>query len=299
MTIQEKVSEGAVVSHEEEGKKPKDLEHLVQAGTEEENRDTGTATVEEGKEEGKEDGSVSIEDMAVPEISNIQKGKEGTPKWLQTKIDKAVAAQRAAETRAAQAEEKSRRLETEKAMVKEKPIAPHMDDYDTSEEWRVDMDKYQDDYANYRQHAVEREAIASQSEIRVTENKQRLVERAKALNGKFPDMIDRIESTVYGKAGMAILGSESNAEIAYYLQANPDQLKALNTLPTELKIATEIGKLEQRMESARAKTTSAPQQLNNLEGNGGTVITKDPKDMTDSEWFEMRKREKVNKFKGG
>ncbi len=296
MTIQEKVSEGVVVPHEEEGKKPKDLEHLVQAGTEEENKDTGTATVEEGKEE---DGSVSIEDMAVPEISNIQKGKDGTPKWFQTKIDKAIAAQRAAETRAAQAEEKSRRLETEKARVEEKPIAPHPDDYDTSEAWRADMATYQDNYANYHQHTVEREAIASQGEIRATENKRRLVERAKALDGKFPDIIDRIESTVYGKAGTVILDSESNAEIAYYLQANPDQLEALNTLPTELKIATEIGKLEQRMESARAKTTSAPQQLNNLEGNGGTVITKDPKDMTDNEWFEMRKREKVNKFKGG
>ncbi len=131
------------------------------------------------------------------------------------------------------------------------------------------------------------------------DDKQRLVERAKALDGKFPDIIDRIESTVYGKAGRVILDSESNAEIAYYLQANPDQLEALNTLPTELKIATEIGKLEQRMKSARVKTTSAPQQLNNLEGNGGTVITKDPKDMTDSEWFEMRKRERINKLKGG
>lgn len=94
-----------------------------------------------------------------------------------------------------------------------------------------------------------------------------------------------------------VMESEIGGDIAYYFGKNPDFAHELTTLSYE-KAAKEIGKLEAKLTAVPLKKTvsQANEPIKPLKGSEGTFLPKDPSKMTDSEWFEWDKKQKIKKL---
>lgn len=90
--------------------------------------------------------------------------------------------------------------------------------------------------------------------------------------------------------GQALVGIENGPEVLYHLASNPadiDRIASLNPIQQAL----EIGRLGERMKLPKPNTVSkAPKPIKPLSA-GGESVSKDPDDMSPSEWLKWRNKQ--------
>ncbi len=271
---------------------------VEEAGLEEKTVDTATTTEEPvtdetGLQPKKEEG-VSFEEIMGEEkplteeqkkVAEVRKGKEGTPPWLQKRLDDM--------TREKELLKKENiRLKTEAVAPKEHPLVPDRDAFDTVADYQKAYLQYENNVRAYNAAHENAEAVTVETEQREKDNANRLIEQAEVLKEKFPDVIDIIQKTVYGDmARESIADSDHSARIALFLAKNPSELSRIASITSQTKLDKEIGKLEARFDNVKTKTTKAPAALNTIDSKTETVVknTKDIKD--NNQWFRARNKE--------
>ena len=248
----------------------------------------------EGEEAGlttDEPAEVSIEDMLSEKepVSDVQKGKDGTPKGVQKRFDQLTAKIKGQQ-------EEIRKLTAAQNAPANEPLAPDRDTFETTADWQKAMAKWQNDMSAFTTANNIATEAADAAEVDITGHEQRLIERTEGLAGKYPEALDTIQKTHYGKAASLIIRSEHNAEIGLYLALNKAENKRIQNLATNEERAVAIGRLEERVSNTK-KTTNAPKPLKPVSGDGGSMQAKKEADMSDAEWFAWNKREKERKFK--
>jgi hypothetical protein len=98
------------------------------------------------------------------------------------------------------------------------------------------------------------------------------------------DEVMRGEVNTHPQVLQYMTGSDYIADVAYYLQKNPDFVEKLNKL-NPLKAIAEIGKLELTFEKPVPKVETAPKAgapppITPLSGNSSGIVQTDPAKMT-------------------
>ncbi len=293
--VKEAVKQDQTVETEEVKKQDQTVE------TEEVKKEETSTEETTGLQTEKKEG-VSFEDImseGEPK-TDIEKSKEGTPPWLQDKIDKATSKVKVAENRAKVAEEKVLQLETVQASPKEEPMVPDRDSFDTVEEYQKAYSQYQKDVNTY--YAAQN-TIATQTEenrVRGKANDARYMSQIEKLSEKYPDAHDLIngitwlnnESSNYNPVvKKALQESGHNARIGLFLAMNKEEGERFGNFTDSSTADREIGKLEARFENVKTNVTKAPAALNTIDSKTETVV-KNVKDIKDSnEWFKARNKE--------
>ncbi len=252
---------------------------------------TGTATVEEGTGLVEKTG-VSLEEIAGMEEpqTDIQKGKDGTPPWYQKRIDELSAKKN-------EAEKEARALRAEKLAPSSVPLAPDVNQYETTAQWQEAMGQWQIDSQNYTQAKTNAEATQRIDSERAASNNDRFYTQVNELKAKYPDVESRIATTQYDAAQKPIQDSEHSAKIALYLTLNPEELHRIKTLPNVDSINREIGKLEERLNKQIKQKTNAPAPITPVDGSPQSQNIDPSKIKNDEDWYAWKKQDRMNKLK--
>lgn len=242
--------------------------------------DTTEATEEIGREE---------------EKSGIQKAKAGTPAWLQKKIDIATSEKKLAIEEARKLREKLTALETEK-IVKSKPIPPLESNFDSSEDYLVAVDKYQDSIFEYNNTKLRTKQSEEEAEQRTKEVEEAFLRNSERMLNKYPDFDEVVDSTDFKGLDKIFIDHKLAPEISYYFCKNLDEIERVSGLSASGR-GIEIGKLVERFSQAKPKRTNAPRPLSIVNSDTETVIVDITKIKNDDDWYRARTLEKTRKFK--
>jgi hypothetical protein len=189
------------------------------------------------------------------------------PAGVQKRIDKAVAKQREAERKLAEAEARlsnqgtapAKPTETVQPAAEGKPDPAKFTDWDTYQEALIDWKADQRE----RTRAQADEQRQAQEQVRtLTQSWQTSETAAKTAHADYEDRMAEVNHIPVPPAiQRAILISDDQAELAYELAKVPAELERIVGLPIE-KAILEIGKFAGRMaaktESPKPKTSAAP-----------------------------------------
>lgn len=227
--------------------------------------------------------------------SDIQKAKAGTPAWLQKKIDIATSEKKLAIEEARKLREKLTALETER-IIKAKPIPPLESNFDSSDDYLVAVDKYQDSIFEYNNTKLSTKRFEEETEQRTKEVEERFLSNSERMLSKYPDFDEVVDSTDYKALNKIFIEHEFAPEISYYFGKNPDEIKRISSLSASGR-GIEIGKLVERFSQAKPKRTNAPRPLSIVNSDTETVIADITKIKNDDDWYRARTLEKTRKFK--
>lgn len=192
-----------------------------------------------------------------------------------------------AETRAKVTQE----LQQKPEVAQGKPDVGNFNDYADYLEALADW-KAEQKYESLRQadaQKVFKEKEQSEAS-RVSERQTELIEEGERKYDDFEDVVKSDRHNYSRAAFLAILESDNKADIVYHLAKHPEEADKIAALPAFAQ-AKEIGKLEDRLlAKPPTKTSSAPEPIKPI-GAKGTTIAKDPKDMTDKEFADWRRRQ--------
>ena len=230
-----------------------------------------------------------------------KKGVDTTPKWFKDRFD-----------------ELTRKLYEKDARIKElesktstpvpstrptPPTPPTMSDYISDEDRTKAMEgykrqvvEYEDNLDVWRKSQSNTEALKFQRDRELSENIKKFEDRSRRVMEKYPDFHESTQQRFpTPELVTELYASEYGPEIAYYLAKNPAEIDRIAYLNPQ-QIAKEIGKLEYKFSEAfKKKTSEAPPPLNPIKGDD--TVKKKPSDMTDSEWYEHEKQERLRKLK--
>lgn len=206
---------------------------------------------------------------------NPRAGKEGTPKGVQKRIDRAVKKQGAAESDRDYQKGRADALEEELAKVKtvSKP-KPVIDDFE-------DIDEFTDALADWK---VEEKETKKERELADVKVDPKLDPEREEQRERFSDGVDdaREKYEDYDNVALtddfpcttdmtdAILSSENGAELLYQLGKNPKEARRISKLSKTAQ-AREIGRLEGKLGSQKIKTkkpSGAPEPIEPIGGGG-------------------------------
>ena len=262
-----------------------------------------------------EEGKVTIEDIMsdisvagvteadtelIPEEekqkADILKAKQGTPVWLQKKIDKATLEKKIAIEESRKLREKLAEIETER-VVKSKPIPPLESNFDSSELYLEAADKYQDEIFQYNSTKARTKQLAEETELKTKEIEEKFLSNSERMLGKYPDFDEAVDSSDYRGLNKVFIEHELAPEISYYLAKNPEEIKRISAL-SMAGTGIEIGKLVERFSNAKSKRTNAPKPLNTVNSSTETVITDIDRIENDNDWYKAYKARRIRKLQG-
>jgi hypothetical protein len=253
--------------------------------------ETGTATVTEEEVVAEKKEGLSVEDIVSRQsLSDVEKSKQGTPKWLQDRIDEITAKKKQAEDRVKELEDKAKQIPVNR------PIPPNRDEYDAETDYQKSLMEWKDRDDDWKENQRAEKKRKEEFENRLNSDIQKFVVRSANMKTKYSDFQERIDGTFYSALlKPVIIGSELGPEIGYYLTHHPDELQQLNSMDS-IQAARAIGKLEERFNNVQKKATSVPPPINPVKGGLNTEIKDLSKIKNDDEWYKEWKAEKTRKL---
>ena len=244
----------------------------------------------------------AIEPSIVP--SPPKPGDIEYTKAVKARIDEVTREKYEEKRRADALEAKVAELEAGFVMT-ERPKRPVQDGF-KDEYGTLDEGKYNEAIIAYEDKLFqwrEKQQDINQRKTKIQEVKENVVqkffEKAESVRTKYGDFEEIINRPVFTPEMQdAIFDSEQGPEIAYHLGKNEREGKRLANLPLA-QMLKEIGKLEFRFstEPMKKQVSNAPDPINPIKGDESPA--KDSSKMSDDEWFEWRKQEKLKKLKIG
>ena len=217
----------------------------------------------------------------------VDKAKAGTPVWAQRRFDELTA--------------KNKRLEEElqaekqKQIPEDRPMPPDRTTFDEETDYQKAMIDWKDADDAWKGRSSRQKQTQEEFERRQNDNVKRYLADRERLKAKFSDFDETVDPMVYDHVAILALESDLAPEILYFLGKNPSELARLKGLPPYVG-ALEIGKLEYKLKNAAKRTsTQAPAPITPVEGNDS--VPKDPSKMSDKEWWDNEKRERIKKLK--
>jgi hypothetical protein len=267
----------------------KETEEVVEEVVEEEAgevKEADTAAAEEPKAD-----VLSVEDIASgTALSDVDRSKQGTPKWFQSRFDKITREKKEAEERARELEEKLKQIPINR------PAPPRQSEFETDEEYSKAFVEWKDRDDDWKESQKTERAKRDEFEKKLNSDIQQFVVNSQKIKTKYPDFQERIDGTVYSDyLKPIIIGSELGPEIGYYLTYHPEELNKLNTMDS-IQAARAIGKLEERFTNVQKKTTNAPPPIKPVKGGLDTEIRKLDEIKEDDEWLKAWKADKQRKL---
>lgn len=238
-----------------------------------------------------EPAEMSVEDI----ISGKKPAEDTTPAWAKKRFDelttKIYEAKREAEHWKEQATKNV-------AIPTERPLPPVESEFIDPDEYRKARVSYEDKLDTWKSSQRQNTEFQERQNAELQENLSKFNERAAKMRKKYADFDDAINEPVFTPVmSREITASDFGAEIGYYLAKNPAEALKLSKLPPT-GVAKEIGKLEVKFSQATKKLNSnAPPPITPIKGDD--VPVKDPKKMTDDEWYQWDKQQKLKKLKPG
>lgn len=221
---------------------------------------------------------------------------------VQRRIDKAIAKQRDAERRAEDAE---RRLAEHSAKPAEEVKAAATEDAEPSEANYTDYNKFVRDLAKWEARQLIAAERKADSEARTKADQAKVVKdiqsayqesehQAKEAHDDYAEVLESVADIIMPPAAqIAILNSDSKAELAYYLAKDRAELERIAGLPPQ-RIAFELGKIEAKLDASRApvkaekKVTAAPKPPKPVGGAG--VSSTAPEDASSFGDYKARRQ---------
>jgi hypothetical protein len=243
-----------------------------------------TPTEEVAKEE-----EVPKEKPQVPEVKEdeivIPPPKKQT---AQERINAVIRKQREAEREA----EHWRKLAEQKEQVTQTSNRPQIENFQTQE-------AYEDALFEWRDAAKQQQVQHYQQTIAEKESVNKFRVNAEKMKELYEDFDEVVEQPVFSPTMREVLlNSDDGAMVAYFLgrEENRKVADKINSLPVKLQVY-ELGKLEERLKLAKKtqKPTGAPSPISPVGATGGKII--DDSNLTDQEWFEKRRQEKIKQLK--
>jgi hypothetical protein len=268
--------------------------------------DEQTTQVEEAKEGIKEEVTTQVE-SPVEEPKPTQEEKfEKKKKTFQERINE----------KTAENYKLKKELEEERKKTKvdsEIPKAPNpqkfVDEYGNFEEdkWNTAMSEYNDKYSNHRDSKKKQEEV---DQVTKSDEEKRIKSwndvAAKAIE-KYPDLQEVTSKDVYSPILIDVLKDKAkedveedttvSADLAYYLGKNIGELNRINRLDP-INMLIELGKIQGKIESLTKNVSNAPKPLETLDAEKGSLKDSEEfPDGKDDEWFQWRKKQKLEKLK--
>jgi hypothetical protein len=268
--------------------------------------DEQTTQVEEVQEEIKEEVTTQVE-VPVEEPKPTQEEKfEKKKKTFQERINE----------KTAENYKLKKELEEERKKTKvdsEIPKAPNpqkfVDEYGNFEEdkWNTAMSEYNDKYSNHRDSKKKQEEV---DQVTKSDEEKRIKSwndvAAKAIE-KYPDLQEVTSKDVYSPILIDVLKDKAkedveedttvSADLAYYLGKNIGELNRINRLDP-INMLIELGKIQGKIESLTKNVSNAPKPLETLDAEKGSLkYSEEFPDGKDDEWFQWRKKQKLEKLK--
>lgn len=268
-------------------------------------RETGKLPEKESKQETPAE-SAGAETKTAPDSGPEKKEEpkaedEPVPPGVQKRIDKAVAKQREAERRAAEAEQRLQALQGSRPAEKNAQPAAAAETGTTDAEPDPDkFDKYEDYIKALTKWSLEqtRKAEAKQADdTRAAGERQQAleawgqrVEAAKAEYADFDEVIESVDIPLPAPLIEALMDSEHGARIGYQLAKTPAELERISKL-SPLAMIREVGKLETRFTTQKAPEPkpkpSAPEPITPVKG-GKAPVAGDDDSLSYDEWERRR-----------
>jgi hypothetical protein len=234
----------------------------------------------------------------VEETTESEKPKsEELPKGVQKRIAKLTAEKYALKEKLRQEKAKNQDLTKEP-----EPPEPtqFMDQYGNLNKvkYKEAVDGYYEARRNveqYRQESVVEEQYSKEEQL---ENQKRFLEESAKLMNLYPDYYQAINQNIWTPTLAQYLYSVDNgAKLAYYLGKNETEAKRIGSLPPE-EMVDELESLESRMNIQPKIVSQASPPIIPVD-DSKTEVNVDESKMTDEQWWEYRKKERLRKFKTG
>ena len=253
----------------------------------------------------------------------IRASKEGTPEWLQKKIDKEVkrratlegelTKEREARIRTEERlrlleEQGTKKPETKSATEAEEPEFPDMDNFASKKEWQDAVKKYNKDLVAFELAKSESAREAKQNENQqktaqsqaATEWSKRVVNIVKLGEKDYADFNevthqDNLRLTPAMATAIVELDDDGH-HVEYFLGQNLDEQERISKL-SPVKQQMEIGRIADKLRDSRtkkpaAKASNAPAPVTAVKG--GAAPSVDVSKMSDAEWYAYKQKQKQN-----
>lgn len=219
------------------------------------------------EEEIKDDGLSDIIAKSKPK-GEVEGAKDGTPDWLQKKIDK----QTRQNKEAIEAKDEEIAALKANAIPVKRPPVPLQEDFVTTEEYQVAFQKHLDDDADWKTLNNARTQQEETYKGKLNQNIQKFKDDSTRMGETYEDF-DRIvnQDTFYGHLSDFILATDFPTEISYHLglPKNAETLKSLLKMD-HVSAAIAIGEMSGRCKASNTKTLStAPKVLKTVKDSDG------------------------------
>jgi len=221
-----------------------------------------SSDIKETKEES------SIEDIMSKSkpIEEIKGAKDGTPDWLQKRLDKQAKQNRDA----LHAKDEEIASLKEQALPDERPPMPILEDYLTREEYQSACQEWKDQDDNWKISNKRKAEATIIAQDKVDQNIQRFKDGSVRMAEQYDDFNKIVnEDTVYEHLSDIILATDFASEIAYHLGIHTDKLEKIKSMDA-ISATFAIGELSSQCKSYGTKSvTTAPGILTPVKDSEG------------------------------
>ena len=191
--------------------------------------------------------------------------------------------------------------EYERQNQPQEPVKPKLEDFGSDAEFDSALNQYYqnkhafDSRKNSQQQAQEQETQRKQADQ--FKSHQKFVSDLNREKGNFEGMDEVIADPIFAEITRSmspdiislVQGSEKNVALFYHLGTHIEEAERIASLPP-VQAARELALLESRLEIPKPKTVStAPEPVKPVKAS--SVTEKDPKDMSDKEFAEWRRKQ--------
>lgn len=180
-----------------------------------------------------------------------------------------------------------------------RPIRPSVDKFSNEygevnqQSYDTALSNYEDKFFEWKKKNAQDKEFADRARIQHDTQKEKFMVMAEEIRQVHPDFDEVVERPVFSQPlSQALFELEKGAEIAYYLGNHEEEALKIGQLPP-VSMTRELNKL--LANKFKNSTSNAPPPINPITGTD-SGRQKEWKEMSDSEWFRMRERERS---KGG
>lgn len=155
------------------------------------------------------------------------------------------------------------------------------------------MEKYQDEFFNYRINADKIKSQQSEFEKEAAEVLKNYQRKATEFASQYSDFVPVVNNPLFTEDLTAELVDRGRPDIAYYLGKNPAMLKQVSQLSYDQLIEA-VDELENQF-NVKKKDSKAPNPLGVLEGS---TVPPQGEPKTDDEWFRRREAKRLKQLQG-
>lgn len=227
-------------------------------------------------------------------VEDIVSGTKKTPIGVQKRIDELTREKYEARREAEYWKEKAEKP-ANVSQTSERPLPPVWADFGSSEDYQKAVVAYEDKVDAWKGEQGKGKALEAEMQKEMADNYAKFNAKAGAMRAKYPDFEETVSQPIFSTLLInEIYASDYGPEIGYYLSKNPSEANRISNLKPNM-ISKEIGKLEVKFsEALTRKTSNAPPPITPIKGDD--VPVKDTSKMTDAEWYEWDRQQRMKKF---